>query len=156
MQNEPFLPFVDENFKLPAELSATMIPPVAPPREPAQPTLAGEWLFVPSLQSKNTSLYPPEYIELRVTEEAGSLRGRYRARYRIADQAISPIVSFQFEGRCQAEGARLPWNGIGGATGEVSLRLVNSRVLQVSWVANQLGQELGLISGTAMLVRRQE
>jgi len=138
----------------PAEASFPAIQPVQPAGAPARPTMSGEWLFVPSAHSKGAGLYPPEYIELRVTEEGGMLHGRYRARYRIADQAISPTVSFQFAGPADGDGASLPWIGAGGAKGEVSLRLINSRAMQVSWVATQMGEELGLISGTATLVRR--
>lgn len=138
----------------PGEVPFPAVAPAQSARAPASPTLSGEWLYVPSVHAKNASLYPPEYIELRITENAGILRGRYRARYRITDQAISPVVSFQFAGPAEAEAASLPWIGIGGAKGEVSLRLVDHGALEVDWVATQMGQELGLISGTATLVRR--
>ena len=128
--------------------------PIPSAGSPAHPTLSGEWLFVPPAHSKSAGMYPPEYIELRVTEESGILHGRYRARYRIADQAISPTVSFQFAGPAETDGASLPWIGIGGPKGEVSLRLINNGALEVSWVATQMGEELGLITGTATLVRR--
>ena len=42
---------------------------------------------------------------------------------------------------------------MGGSQGEVTLRLLASGGLEVSWVANQMG-DLGLISGTATLVRK--
>ena len=138
----------------PGEIPFAAVQPIPLTRAPALPTLSGEWLYVPSEHSKNAGMYPPEYIELRVTEGAGILRGRYRARYHITDQAISPTVSFQFAGPAEGDAASLPWIGIGGAKGEVSLRLVNPGALEVSWVATQMGEELGLISGTATLVRR--
>jgi hypothetical protein len=103
---------------------------------------------------KTDGLYPPDYIELSLTEQSGILRGRYRARYHVPDQAISPTVSFQFEGQSGPDRASLPWNGAGGAKGEVRLRLLTSGTLEVTWVANQLSEELGLISGTATLVRK--
>ena len=120
----------------------------------ASPSIAGNWLFVPTPDTKSAGLYPPEYIELRVMEEAGVVRGRYRARYRVADKAISPTVAFEFEGRGTNDEARLPWTGAGGAKGEVSLRLLDSGALEVTWEASRMGVELGLISGTATLVRR--
>lgn len=137
-------------------ISAPLFPPAESGRAPARPTLAGEWLFVRSPGSGPSGLYPPEYIELRVTERSGVLHGRYRARYRVADQAISPTVSFQFEGGMEADGARLPWSGVGGSHGDVTLRLSTNGALEVTWVANQMGTDLGLISGTATLVRRLE
>jgi hypothetical protein len=138
------------------EFSAPLFPAAESGSAPARPALAGEWLFVPSPGSDPSGLYPPEYIELRVTERLGVLHGRYRARYRIADQAISPTVSFQFEGGMEAHGTRLPWRGAGGSHGDVTLRLLTNGALEVTWVANQMGTDLGLISGTATLVRKLE
>jgi curved DNA-binding protein CbpA len=117
--------------------------------------LTGEWLFVPTSETRNRG-YPPEYIELRLSENEGVIHGRYRARYRVTDRAISPNVAFQFEGRTAAEGGVLPWRGPGGAQGEISLRLLANGSLEVEWAAGQLGEELGLISGAATLVRKLE
>ena len=128
----------------------------APPAESSLPaTLTGRWLFVPSL-SKGHVGYPPEYIELRLTESAGVLHGRYQARYRVTDRAISPNVAFRFDGHAGAEGGLLPWHGPAGAQGEITLHLLPTGNLEVDWVAHQLGQEMALISGTATLVRRLE
>ena len=84
------------------------------------------------------------------------MRGSYRARYRVADRAISPNVAFQFEGRAGAEGGVLSWFGPGGSQGEVTLRLLANGNLHVAWAADRLGEELGLISGAATLVLKQE
>ena len=84
------------------------------------------------------------------------MRGSYRARYRVTDRAISPTVAFQFEGRAAAEGGVLPWRGAGGSQGAVTLRLLANGNLQVEWEADRLGEELGLISGAATLVRKQQ
>ena len=140
------------------------MPPPPPPiaaaavaiPSPAPAGLAGEWLYVPSVRAKDDGLYPPEYIELRVTEEDGVVSGRYRARYRVADQAISPNVTFHFRGRAGADGGSLPWTGTSGAHGKLTLRRLSNGALEVTWVADQLGAELGLVSGTATLVRRLE
>jgi hypothetical protein len=96
-------------------------------------------------------MYHPEFIELRLIEEGGMLRGRYRSRYAVSDQAISPLVNFQFEGPTGA--ARLPWQGPNGAQGEVSLRLVSDSLLEVRWTARRLSLELTLTSGAATLIR---
>ena len=117
--------------------------------------LSGDWIFVPAAETPK-SVYPPEFIELRVREHEGAMRGSYRARYRVADRAISPNVAFQFEGRAGAEGGVLPWSGPGGSQGEVTLRLLANGNLQVAWEADRLGEELGLISGAATLVRKLE
>jgi hypothetical protein len=135
-------------------LPEDVAPPGWPREMPSRTDLAGEWLFVASPHGQGTGLYPPEYIELRVSEDAGILRGNYRARYRVTDRAISPTVAFQFEGPAPPEGGSLPWRGSGGARGEVKLRLLTSRTLEVTWIAHHLGGELGLISGTATLIRK--
>ena len=101
-------------------------------------------------------MYSPDYIELRVSESAGVLLGRYQARYRVTDRAIDPDVSFQFEGSASAPSTQLPWTGPGGAAGKVILRLVSADQLEVTWTANRLSSALGLASGTAQLIRQQE
>ena len=144
---------------LPAPPPLPRMPSLAAP-EPApgveRPTLAGDWLFVPSPHLETGQLYPPEYIEMRIAERSGVLRGRYQARYRVTDRAISPAVLFQFEGPGESDRARLHWRGAGGAHGDISLRLLENGALEVTWIADELGKDLGLISGTATLVRKAE
>ncbi len=137
--------------------STAALPPAQPARDMSPSRrFAGKWLYVPpSARAGRQDLYPPEYIELTIDEQAGVLRGRYKARYRVADKAISPFVSFQFEGRAEAAGASFPWTGPGGAAGQVTLKLSSESALHVSWSADRLG-ELGLVSGEATLVRKQE
>ena len=125
-----------------------------PPGE-APNVLSGDWIFVPAAETMKSG-YPPEFIELRLREHEGAMRGSYRARYRVADRAISPNVAFQFEGPAGAEGGVLPWSGPGGSQGEVTLRLLANGNLQVAWEADRLGEELCLISGAATLVRKLE
>jgi curved DNA-binding protein CbpA len=139
---------------LPARLAD---PPGLPaPQVPAAVSrgLAGTWLWAPPRVSGRQELvYPPEYIELRVIEEAGVLYGRYRARYRVADRALWPEVSFEFEGKPGQE--TFGWQGAGGARGEVRLKRLGAERLEVTWWASQLGERLSLASGTAVLVRER-
>ncbi|MGO9095504.1 MAG: J domain-containing protein [Bryobacteraceae bacterium] len=136
-----------------AKLETAVTPPPAPP---PQPTYAGTWFYAQSKMAELSALYLPEYIEAVIVEEAGVLRGRYRARYKVADRAISPDVRFQFSGPADSEAPRLAWTGGGGAKGEVRLKLLSSNSLEVDWTASRLGASLGLSSGTAVLTRRQE
>lgn len=116
---------------------------------------AGNWFYVrPRVDPASGTLYPPEYIELLVVEENGSLRGRYRARYQIADRAISPEVNFHFEGQANTPVSNMRWANGEGASGEVRLKLLADHALQVDWFATDIGG-LGLASGTAVLVRKQ-
>jgi hypothetical protein len=136
-----------------AKLETAATPPPAPAPQPAY---AGTWFYTRSKMAELSALYLPEYIEAVIVEEAGVLRGRYRARYKVADRAISPDVRFQFSGPADSETPRLSWTGGGGARGEVRLKLLSSNSLEVDWTASRLGASLGLSSGTAVLTRRQD
>ena len=153
---------------LPAAVPASGISPIAPsaagpspqaiaPAVPASSPFAGAWVYVPPrLAVSEAPLYPPEFIETVILEEGGFLRGRYRARYRITDRPISPEVRFQFAGKPSGDRALLTWNGPGGSEGELQLRLLKPGVMELRWAAFELGSQLGLASGTAVLVRRFE
>jgi hypothetical protein len=99
-------------------------------------------------------VYPPEYIELRLTEQGEVLRGSYRARYLVSDQPISPVVTFRFEGKASEE--EWEWQGAGGARGRVKLRLKSRGTLELQWFATEMGTQLSLGSGNATLLRRKE
>jgi curved DNA-binding protein CbpA len=142
-------------------VEAKMIEPVRGPPVLSHSTgrsLAGAWHYVrPRVaRSPQENLYSPEFIEAVIAEEAGTLRGRYRARYRIPDRAISPNVVFEFRGKANSDSAFVPWAGPGGAKGEVRLRLLSANQLEVAWTASELGTTQGLGSGSATLVRRFE
>jgi hypothetical protein len=154
---------------LPAEdsaLTAELPEPVAgvtafPIRAPApleQPSFPGRWYYVtPRHPQRVEGVYRPEYVELRVAESSGVLRGRYDARYSVSDRAISPLVHFQFEGRPEANRMEsVPWTGTGGAQGKVNLRLLSPDRLHVSWSVEQPSAELNLSEGTSVLVRYRE
>jgi hypothetical protein len=116
----------------------------------------GKWVYSPAAEPPRTGLYAPEYIELQILEKDGQVRGLYRARYLVTDRAISPAVMFRFEGRGAAPVSTLRWNGPGGAYGNVTLKLITDDSLEVAWTAARLSGGLGLISGTARLVRRRD
>jgi len=123
---------------------------------PLRGSFSGNWFCSSSrIETSPEDFYPAEYAELVVREEAGALGGRYRARYRVADRAISPEVVFHFEGRVSQDSARLQWTG-GGAKGEARLQLLSPDSMEITWWATDLGRAVGLASGTAVLTRRQE
>ena len=95
-------------------------------------------------------------IELAITEDNGILRGSYRARYRVTDRPVSPDVAFEFLGPAnKPENAELSWTGPGGAEGRVRLHALTAVSMEVKWWATRLGS-LGLVSGTAVLIRGDE
>ncbi len=126
-------------------------------RDESSSRFAGTWFYTPPrVASAPKSLYPPEYIEVAIVQEAGELRGRYYGRYRVTDRAISPEVIFRFEGRPQQDSAVLEWHGGGGARGEIRLKLLSENSMEVNWSATDLGSTPGLAAGTAVLFRRIE
>jgi hypothetical protein len=126
-------------------------------RASAASRFAGTWFYAPPKVAPSVkTLYPPEYIEAVIVEEAGLLRGRYYARYRVTDRAISPEVIFQFEGWPGKDAAVLEWSGGGRASGEVRLKLISENSMEVNWSATELGSSPGLAAGTAVLIRRIE
>jgi curved DNA-binding protein CbpA len=141
--------------KLPV-LASSALPRI---ERPATQHFAGFWFYAtpPDGQTnKNQSLYLPEYIEATVTEENGMIHGRYRSRFVIADRAISPDVNFTFSGTPGGTQCACQWTGGGGARGELTLKLTSENSMRVDWVASDLGSQLGLGSGTAVLTRRIE
>lgn len=133
---------------------AVFTPPPSARHEavPVASGLEGTWLYVPPrVPERRELLYPPEYIEMRITEESSLLFGRYRARYRVADRTLWPEVSFEFEGK-RAQGT-YGWRGVGGGRGEVRLKWLGTDRLEVTWWASRLGEQFSLASGTAVLVR---
>lgn len=130
----------------PAPMPATVLPPPS--------GLKGRWIFVPAAGTSAKQPYSAEYAELVVDELNETLRGRYRAKYRVSDQALSPNVQFQFEGRPGA--GRFSWRGNGGAAGLVRIDLRKENLLAVSWYTTAPGEQAALMSGTAVLVRAEE
>jgi curved DNA-binding protein CbpA len=136
------------------------VPALATPQSStttARSQFEGTWVYVrPRVGESQKAQYPAEYVEAVVVEETGVLRGRYRARYLVADRPISSDVRFQFEGKADGEAVSLEWTGAGGSRGELNLKLLSRNLMQLEWIATELGSQLGLASGTAVLTRWKE
>ena len=131
-------------------------PEIDPLRKIAHPNLAGTWIYsAPGGRPSPGNQYPAEYIELVLAERSDLLSGRYRARYKVADRALSPEVEFFFQGAAAGD-RRYGWRGNGGAKGEIHLKLLSDNALSLDWFASELGQHPMLGSGTAVLVRRRQ
>jgi curved DNA-binding protein CbpA len=125
-----------------------------PSRESAG--FAGAWFYAqPAKRADSGDLYPPEYIDVEISETEGNVKGMYSAKYSVAGRPISPFVFFEFGGSARPPSANLKWSGSGGVAGHVRLTLLSARSLQVDWSTDQPGEEQGLISGTATLLRRE-
>jgi curved DNA-binding protein CbpA len=146
--------------------SAPRTPVVAPANSaasrlerPVSREFTGFWFYAkPALgqKNKNQALYPPEYIEATITEETGAVHGRVHSRFHIVDRPISPDVNFTFTGTSNGSQVNCLWTGMGGAKGEMTLKLTAENFLRIDWNASDLGSQLGLSSGTAVLTRRIE
>ena len=127
------------------------------PDRPNTPGFAGNWFFVPDRTERlQPGVYPATYVELLLGDERGQLSGRYRARYIIPDQAVSPEVSFQVQGDAPAgTSANFRWISADGAKGEMETALLGPNLMRVSWWTTQLGRHAKIASGTAKLIRQQ-
>jgi hypothetical protein len=119
------------------------------------PSLAGLWIYSPSLSNpdaRKVAVYKPEYIQLRIDIENNTLRGEYAARYQVPDRPISSEVQFVFEGK--RDDASFPWNASDGTRGTVDLKMLGVRLIQVNWRVEAFGARIGLGAGTALLARQ--
>ena len=140
--------------------SASLVDPLPTPpplqtaeaRNPAT-HFGGVWFYT-RRSGADKKLYAPEFIETQITEHDGQVRGRYRSRYRVTDRAISPSVNFDFSGQAVGTSAQMPFVRDDGARGEVHLRLISDRELELAWTSSGSGNP-ALTSGTAVLVRAQ-
>ncbi len=145
--------------------SARLVAEKEPPPRPAitpEPAansaqFTGLWVFTKGSGSASPggkSQYPPEYIELTVSQENGALHGQYHSRYQVLDHAISPDVDFTFNGMPSGSSLTSAWQGPGGARGHVTMKLVAPGTVDLAWNANELGSLQWLTNGDATLTRK--
>ncbi len=117
---------------------------------------AGQWVFAKagSASPGGKSQYPPEFIEVTVTERNGTLHGQYHSRYQVLDHAISPDVDFIFDGTPNGSALKCAWQGPGGAKGRMTLKLIPTSTAEIAWNATELGSQQWLVNGSATLVRK--
>ena len=127
-------------------------------KEPAPlARFAGLWFFGAgngSASAGGKSRYPPEYIQLRISETSGVLHGQYHSRYQVLDRAISPDVDFTFTGTPAGDALHCAWQGPGGARGKMILKLAAGQTIDLAWSANELGSLQWLTNGDATLEKK--
>lgn len=166
--SEPALTDAETPPALPQPLVAPSDPPQAAPAAgftaateepkkdiaPQQDGLRGLWLYVPGSPDEGPELrYRPVFIEMTVAQEHPKLRGKYRARYEVPDEAVSSEISFQFEG--DGSDGRIRWESAEGRRGEGVLKRLSTDSLQMNWWTTVSGGEAQLASGSAVLVRQR-
>jgi hypothetical protein len=126
-------------------------------KPPAKPTLSGFWFYTPSKKPEKGYVQPlnrPEFIELTIAEESGVVKGKYRSRLQVTDRTAYPEVNFTFTGTPNGVTLTCPWTGQGGAKGEVTMKMTSDNSLRLDWAASEMGSQLAMASGTAILTRR--
>jgi hypothetical protein len=113
---------------------------------------SGVWVL-PKL-TDSASAFTPEAVDLIVSEQQGTIQGRYRARYPGMGTPEAPMVRFYLEGKSQGDVANATWNGAGGSKGEIQIKLASQDALQLVWSTTQPGKQSGPDSGTVALVRK--
>jgi curved DNA-binding protein CbpA len=130
----------------------------AAPSEPPVPAsqFAGVWVYskAGSASPGGKSQYPPEFIEVTVTQQDGALHGQYRSRYQVLDHAISPDVNFDFTGTPNGSALSCAWQGQGGAKGRMTLKLLPASAVEIAWNVIELGSQQWLVNGTATLTKK--
>jgi len=129
---------------------------VAPTQLAGSPGLEGLWVYAPEgpRVQRASTLYAPEFIQLRIRAQDDKLYGEYSARYFVSDRPISSDVSFTFQGTAGPSGS-FGWRADDGSLGIVDLKMLGSQSLQVNWRVTSFGSRIGLGAGTAVLIRKQ-
>jgi curved DNA-binding protein CbpA len=117
---------------------------------------AGQWVYAKagSASPGGKAEYRPDFIEVTVTQQNGTLHGQYRARYQVLDHAASPDVNFDFSGTPRGSALNCAWQSADGAKGRMTLKLLPSSGAEIAWKATRPGSQLWLLSGTATLARK--
>ena len=138
----------------PAQVASAALPmPDEPGFNAAQ--FAGLWVYSKGSASPGgKSQYPPEFIEVTMTEKNGALHGQYHSRYQVLDHAISPDVDFVFNGTPNGTALNCAWEGPGGASGQLTMKLMPASTVEIAWNAKELGSTQWLVNGTATLIKK--
>ena len=118
---------------------------------------AGLWVYANANGTASPggkSQYPPEFIQVTMTERNGALHGQYHSRYQVLDHAISPDVDFIFNGTPSGTALDCAWQGPGGARGHLTLKLLFASTVEIAWSTTELGSQQWLKNGTATLIRK--
>jgi hypothetical protein len=115
--------------------------------------LEGEWIYAPAKpERRKPGMYPPDFIELKLFQSQGELRGFYHARYQVDEtRDISPDVSFQLSGM---NSKTLNWESANGSRGWLKVNTLDKSTIKVQWQTTVYSKQPSLTAGVATLVRR--
>jgi hypothetical protein len=109
-----------------------------PPAQPALPSLSGRWVY--SRASKSGSPFPPESINLMMTEAYGQVRGIFSGRYRVPrNRKFAPKVTLNFEGAIHPGTSKFTFTSPDGMKGDLEIiRLPGKQdAIEVVWTSPQ-------------------
>lgn len=126
-----------------------------PAAEPIhQHPLEGEWVYAPKQPEKRKpGLYPPEFIDLKLTWNGNAIEGQYHARYAVTGKPISPDVNFVLSA-ADKDARKFTWQGGNGNRGTLKISSIDPNSIKVEWRTTVFSPFPALTSGTATLVRR--
>jgi proteasome lid subunit RPN8/RPN11 len=132
----------------PVTLQPPARPPVSPPQpeskpvtaapKPAQSALSGRWVYSPA--TKSGSPFPPESVNLVMTEANNQVRGILDGRYKVPKgQKMNPRVNLNFEGPVHAGSSKFTFTAADGLKGEIELiRLPGKQdAIEVVWYSER-------------------
>jgi hypothetical protein len=117
---------------------------------------SGVWVLPKPKTAPVSSAFTPESVDLIVSEQDGSIQGRYRARYPSMGATEPPMVRFYFEGKSENDVANAVLTGEHGSRGEIQLKLASGNALQLVWSVTEAGNQNDQASGTVALIRKRE
>lgn len=117
--------------------------------------LEGEWIYAPAKpERRKPGMYPPDFIELKLFQSQGELRGFYHARYQVDEtRDISPDVSFQISAHA-VNSKTLNWESANGSRGWLKVNSLDKSTIKVQWQTTVYSKQPSLTAGVATLVRR--
>jgi hypothetical protein len=124
--------------------------------KPEESQFAGNWLMSQAREELEAGAYPAIYAELLLAEDNGGLVGRYRAKYKVADQAISPEVDLRIRAKAPlGKLVRAEWSSENGARGVLEMTPRRAGMMSLAWWTTEFGRQQQLTSGSAVLVLQQ-
>jgi hypothetical protein len=128
-------------------------PPPKPLSRMKNDPLEGEWVYAPTSPEKpRAGIFPPEFIDLKLTKDSSGMKGEYSARYNV-NRPVSPDVNFELVATDQSA-MKYQWKGPNGAYGWLEIKDLETDTMRLVWKDTSKHGSDRLASGQATLVRK--
>ena len=121
--------------------------------------LVGTWLYYPHVSGskEQVGVNRPVYVELRLSEDHGMLRGRFQGRYQSERYGVAPEILLDAKGWLSSGPVvKLFWTGTNGSRGEMELAPQGRNAIRAIWRTTVAGAHSSPSSDTALLLRQDE